>query len=67
LAVSTSTSKKKKKKKKSGRKTDGETGNSKRALRVEMPKNNPGKHPTPHPIPGPASLLRQGAGSGALI
>jgi hypothetical protein len=32
-----------------------------------MPKNNPGKHPTPHPTPGPASLLRQGAGSGALI
>jgi hypothetical protein len=32
-----------------------------------MPKNNPGKHPTPHLTPGPASLLRQGAGSGALI
>ena len=59
--------KKKKKKKKSGRKTDGETGNLKRALRVELPKNNPGKHPTSHPTPGPASLLRQDAGSGALI
>jgi hypothetical protein len=55
------------KKKNNGRKTDGEMGNSKRALRVEMPKNNPGKHPTPHPTSGLASLLRQGAGFGAII
>jgi hypothetical protein len=66
-AAPTSKKNNNKKKKKSGRKTDGETGNSKRALRVKTPKNNPGKHPTPQPTPGPASLLRQGAGSGAHI
>ena len=41
----------KKKKKKSGRKTDGETGNSKRALRVKMPKTTPGNTPLHTPLP----------------